>query len=421
MLKFLERLPVAIVLAVLCAGLVLGTMVMTLPLFRLSLHAHDAPPLAGVQIHWADPRLTLKGLLDGSFQKSTEQLLEDVFPLRAAIVRATNQVYYSLFRRSYMFHDEIIIGKQQYLYEVVYLQQYCNALHEPHTQEEFDRWAKEIETLGDFFAKRGQTFLFLLTPSKAAYYPEYIPDWTRCHPQPARPDYLLAAAALPRTHVPYLDLSQRIIDGKGRFPVEHFNRGGTHWGMLAVALSAREIAAKISAQGRWQIPEIRFSYAIDTHPEGIDSDLLDVLNLWTPRKDYPVAKVTFAQGATVQPRVPSIAIVGGSFMGQMYNALRDTNLFARLDYYSYLIMEHVSHPWLPPPPPSPYDAAYYRELLDADIVIVEENEANLKSPHVRVLREALARFAGGPEPEGGQKYFNERKLRGCTSGTRSDC
>lgn len=421
MLKFLERLPLAMVFLVLCAGLVLGTMVMTLPLFRLGLHARDAAPLAGMQIHWANPRLSLKNVMDGSFQQSTEHLLEDVFPLRAAIVRATNQVYYSLFARSYMFHDQIVIGKRGYLYEAVYLQHYCNALHEIYTQEEFDRWAKGIESLGDFFAKRGQTFLFVLTPSKAAYYPEYIPEWIHCNPQPPRPDYLLAAAALPRMHVPYLDLSKRIIDGKGKYPLEHFNRGGTHWSMLAVALSAQEIAAKISAQGRWRLPGVRFSSAIDNHPEGIDSDLLDVLNLWTPHEDYPVARVTFVQAEPVRPRAPRLAIVGGSFMGQMYLALRDTNLFERADYYSYLIMEHVSHPWLPPPASSPYDAAYYRELLDADIVIVEENESNLKSPHVRVLQEALARFAGGPEPEGGQKYFNERKLRPCTSGMRSDC
>ena len=421
MLKFLERLPLAIVFTVLGAGFVLGTLVMTVPLFRLGLHAHDAPPLAGMQIHWASPRFSLKGVMDGSFQKSTEQLLEDVFPLRAAIVRATNQVYYSLFARSYMYHNEIIIGKQQYLYETVYLMHYCNVLHEKYTQEEFDQWAKNIESLGDFFAKRGQTFLFVLTPSKAAYYPEYIPQWLGCNPQPPRPDYLLAAAALTRTHVPYIDLSKLVIDGKGKYPLPHFNRGGTHWSMLAVALSAREIAAKISAQGKWQLPEVRFSYSIDNHPDGIDTDLLDVLNLWSPSRNYPTARVTFTQAVVSKPRAPRIAIVGGSFMGQMYNALRETNMFERVDYYFYLVMEHVSHPWLPPPTPSPYSAEYYRELLAADIVILEENESNLKSPHVRVLEEALARYAGGAEPEGDQKYFIKGKLKPCTSGTRSNC
>ena len=421
MLKFFERLPLAIIFAVLGAGLVLGTLVMTRPLFRLYLSAHDAPPLAGMQIHQARPRFSLKGIMDGSFQKSMELFMEDVFPLRAAIVRATNQIYYSLFARSYMFRNEIIVGKRQYLYETVYLGHYCNTMREKHTPEEFDQWAKNIESLGDFFAKRGQIFLYVVTPSKAAYYPEYIPQWLDCNPQPPRPDYLLAAAALTHTHVPYIDLSKLMIDGKGKYPLPLFNRGGTHWNMLAVALSAREIVAKISAQGKWQLPEVRFTYTIDNHPDGVDTDLLDVLNLWSPNRNYSTARVTFTQTIASKSRAPRIAIVGGSFMRQMYNALRETNMFERVDYYFYLVMEHVSQPGLPPPPPSPYTAEYYRELLAADIVILEENESNLKSPHVRVLEEALARYAGGAEPEGGQKYFIEGKLKPCTSGTRSNC
>ena len=139
MLKFFERLPLAIIFAVLGAGLVLGTLVMTRPLFRLYLSAHDAPPLAGMQIHQARPRFSLKGIMDGSFQKSMELFMEDVFPLRAAIVRATNQVYYSLFARSYMYSNKIVIGKRQYLYETSYLQRYCNTQRDQQTPEEFER------------------------------------------------------------------------------------------------------------------------------------------------------------------------------------------------------------------------------------------------------------------------------------------
>ena len=423
MLKFFERLPLAIIFAVLGAGLVLGTLVITRPLFRLYLSAHDAPPLAGMQIHQARPRFSLKGVMDGSFQKSSELLLEDVFPLRAAIVRATNQVYYSLFARSYMAHNEDIIGKRRYLYEMGYLQRYCNTMHDKYTQEEFDQWAKNIESLGDFFAKRGQTFLYVVTPSKAAYYPEYIPQWIDCNPQPPRPDYLLAAAALPRTHVPYIDLSKLVIDGKGKYPLPLFNRGGTHWSMLAVALSAREIVAKISAQGKWQLPEVRFTYTIDNHPDGVDTDLLDVLNLWSPNRNYPTARITYTQTAASKPRAPRIAIIGGSFMDQMHEALVETKMFNSLDYYNYLVMYHVHHPsqGLSSPPPSPYTAAYYRELLDADIVILEENESNLKSQHVRVLGEVLARYAGMTLPEGDEIFFTPDKLKPCTSGTRSNC
>jgi hypothetical protein len=421
MLKFFERLPLAIVIGILVLGLVLGVPMMTSPSFRLRIAALDAPPLAGMRANWFYPGQSLSSLMDGSFQKSSEFLLEDLFPFRAAIVRTTNQVYYSLFARSYMYRNEVVIGRRQYLYETVYLQHYCNTQREKHTQEEFDRWAKTIESLGDFFTKRGQSFLFVLTPSKAAYYPEYLPQWAGCSGQPPRPEYFLATAALPRTHVPYVDLSKLVLDAKGKYPLQLFNRGGTHWNMLGVALSAQEMAAKISAQGMVKLPQVRFSYVVDNHPNGIDTDLLDVLNLWTPNRNYPTARVSFERAPEGLRHAPRIAIVGGSFMGQMSQALHDTNMFESVDYYFYLMMEHVSFPPLPHPQPSPYTAEYYRELLAADIVILEENEGNLQSPHLRVLEEALARYAGRAAPDGPSKFFTQDKLRPCTTGTRSGC
>jgi len=420
MLKFFERLPLAILIAVLGLGLIFSVPMMFSPLFRLRIAALDAPPLAGMQIHWAIPQLSLSHVMDGSFQKSTEYLLEDVFPFRAAIVRATNQVYYSLFARSYMYRNEVVIGRHQYLYETVYVQHQCNTLREKHTQEEFDRWAKTIEGLGDFFTQRGQTFLFVLTPSKAAYFPEYLPQWAGCGGQPPRAEYFLATAALPRTHIPYVDLSKLVIDARGKYPLQLFNRGGTHWNMLAVALSAQQIAAKISAQGKLQLPPVNFSYAVNNHPAGIDTDLLDVLNLWAPNRNYPTAVVNFERQPPRTP-APRVAIVGGSFMGQMSQALYDTNMFERVDYYFYLMMAHVGSPAASYPQASPYTAEYYRELLAADIVILEENEGNLKSPHVRVLEEALALFAGRAAPEGPMTAFTQDKLRPCTTGTRSGC
>jgi len=44
-------------------------------------------------------------------RKGWSYLVEAVFPFRAAIVRATNQVYYSLFARSYMYNNWIVIGQ----------------------------------------------------------------------------------------------------------------------------------------------------------------------------------------------------------------------------------------------------------------------------------------------------------------------
>jgi len=404
MLKFFERLPLAIVFGALCAGLVLLTPVLSIPMFHQKLAALDAPPLEGIDIKWREPEksvplairesgASLASVMDGSFQKGMEYLVEAVFPFRAAIVRATNQVYYSLFARSYMYNNWIVIGKRQYLYEIGYINHQCNMQREKHTQKEFDQWAKSIEELSDLFARRGQTFLFVLTPSKAAYFPEYIPDKFGCSEQSPRPEYFLATAALQRTHVPFVDLSKLVIDAKDKYPLQLFNRGSTHWTMLAVTLSAREIAARISAQGKWRLPEVRFSYSVDNHPSGNDTDLLDLLNLWSPNRNYPVARVSFERQPPRTP-APRIAIVSGSFLRQMFYALRDTNMFESIDYYFYMGIEHIRHPALSGPPLKPDTAEYYRELLAADIVILEENAGNLGAPHVGMLEDVMAKYAG---------------------------
>jgi alginate O-acetyltransferase complex protein AlgJ len=329
----------------------------------------------------------------GSLNKQIEVWINEQIPLRPPVVRATNQLYYSLFSKSYMAGDSLIVGKNEFLFEAAYIEKYCNNIawkHKVHTaltEIEVEQWSRQIQDISGFFQKRGQTFLYVITPSKATYYPEYIPSQFRCAPTKPRSEYYAVIAALNKINVPYVDTTKVILEGKGQHLVDLFTRGGIHWNDLGVALGTREIIAKAAKVSGKNLPSLEFSYNVDRNPVGIDADLLYLANLKHPNLDYPVPKVALKAVPQSELR---LAVVGGSFVNQILETLQKTNHFCRVDHYYYFSISHRFSPGQgicagEDPPNS------YQRILDANIVILEENEEKFRSKHSDLLLEFISK------------------------------
>ncbi len=346
------------------------------PLFGLI--ADDRPP------HWS-----WQSLLSGQYQKEFENWLNQVLPLRPNVVRLVNQTYFDVFDKSYMHSGNIVIGKDRQLFEEYFISNYCSWIRDD--SRPLTQWMHELEELATFFRERGQIFVYLITPSKAAYFPEFIPQQFNCNFLQARADYLLATAALRDSGIPYLDASDLIRQAKGKYDVDLFPRGGTHWNSLGAGMATRELINTINKQ-RDVLPAFEFTHYIDHQPTDFDGDLLKLANLWQPDFNFPVPHLLISTMQEDRQGKPTIAMVGGSFLRQILWLLDESQHFDRIDYFNYFTTYHLTYPKQDTGPVDENNPASYRELLEADIVVIEENEAAVHfnhTPHVQMLRTAL--------------------------------
>ena len=285
------------------------------------------------------PEWTFRTMLSGEWQKQFEQWFNTkMIPFRSTLIKLHNQFFYTVFLKSYMYSGGIVVGKQRYLYEMQYITKYYNVAHGKYTQETFNTWADELQTLADFFRQRGQQFIYIITPSKASYQPEYLPVCRRCDPSNTRPDYYGFTNTLKKRGFKFIDASQMVLDAKKDFEPFMFPKGGIHWTSLAGAFATRNLIKEIAT--KYPVPELQFTYRLDQKPREIDMDLAGLLNVFARPRHYLVPEVVIKPMPRKTKQPLKVAIVSGSFMFEVAGILAKTKLFDQIDFYFYWKVEH---------------------------------------------------------------------------------
>jgi alginate O-acetyltransferase complex protein AlgJ len=242
--------------------------------------------------------------------------------------------------------------------------------------------AAEAQGVAGVLFRRGRQLIYFTSPSKAAHLPEKFTNYIDCKSaQRDRREYLptyhrmLAAA-----DIKMVDAATLTHALKGRYKVDLFPIGGVHWNQLGVAHAADALLAEINrAAGRDIAPRLSWTYEITDKPTGTDTDLIDVVNVLFARPRYPVPKLTFSatRPCTEWPASRlKVALIGGSFVHDVARMLIAQGCLHGLYTYNYLVggvrggerYERVKEQMTP---------EEIRLLRDADIVILEENEAGL--------------------------------------------
>ena len=336
------------------------------------------PSLGGVTETDEPVEWSVKAFLDGSLQSAITDAVTEALPTRPLLIRLSNSFRKRLF--GLYGAPGVIAGDDGELIELPYLREYCTR-DLAVLQEKATIWLPELRSLQDFYDARGKQFIYLRTPSKAAYMPEkFIRHYPCPNTEHERREYLPAYAAL------LAKAGIRVIDGaamthalRGRYDVELFPQGGVHWNQLGVAHAADALLAEINRRaGREIAPRLRWTYEITDRPTGTDTDLIDVVNVLFARPRYPVPKLTFAEDKPCAERPAArmkVAIVGGSFVHDPARMLIAEGCLRGLYTYNYLAggvrggldYETVKQSSSP---------EELRLLRDADIVILEENEGD---------------------------------------------
>ncbi len=331
--------------------------------------------------------LSLHSFLDRSFQQNVESFASNAMPFRSLLIRFNNQIYFSIFNKSYMYNQNIIVGKRGCLYERGYIDSYNQQRnHNSVDVKHIENSAREVKSLQDFFEGRDQAFLYLITPSKAEYCPEFIPGRFHCSETSIPTQYNQFVEALDKYKVLYVDGLNLVIQNKYAYGLPLFPEKGTHWSQLGAALATCRIIECIKEKGRLQIDDFRYKFKVADMPEGTDRDLLNLANLLLDYR-YPVAKVTVEPNRAYKHL--RMASVGGSFCWYPLTFLVNNDYVESIDHFGYFdrTAEHLvkDHCDVKNPADYPDKHALYDPIFKAEIVLLEENVSSIASGNIDKL------------------------------------
>jgi len=340
------------------------------------------PKLNGMLLKEQRPEFTLDTVLSGDFQVKYSNWFNQNFMMREFLIKLNNELYYTIFSKSYMYDQKIIIGKEGQLYERAYIDDYCN-ITSPMGEDKLEQMVNKMSDVQRLLSQKGIPFIILITPSKAFTYPEFIPTTFLKQKKPnGKNDYEQIMPLLEKNEINFVDGQKITLDLKKQIEYPLFARGGIHWNYLAASYSLNKLIEKINfisgdTRRKTYIERVETS----DNPVGKDRDLLDLLNLWTPPDNYP-APVPVFSSAGAGNSSGAITVVGGSFCGMFLDIIREQKLFDSYDFFFYYKLERFTYPQKENGKPFNVQMLDWEdEIFNKNPIILEVNEEAFNGGH----------------------------------------
>ena len=376
-------------------ALIIVTLVLPAPLTLWVHYAH--PPqrfdwianrtLNGVTAEDNMPPAGLASWLSGDLQKGINNLASENFAGRELLIRVYDQILYRAFHKSYMYFEMIIPGKHGDLFERDYLLT-SGRLTEPTPKEEAEALVVMMKYLSERLKELGSCFVLAITPSKATIYPEDIPNryLQKIENGEQMPtDYEILVPLLQKYRVPYVDGREITLAHKDALPVRAFPKTGTHWSRAVAYFTTAALLKTIERESRREMPLLSESIqSIDHLPDCEDGDLLDLLNLiQKPNERY------LHPGFQIPDNWPRkkgiLTFIGGSFVGQILNALDTVQIFERINYYYYFKISRYRFPGTIASPVDENAIPWEEDFWNTEAVVLEANEEAIAGRHLRAF------------------------------------
>jgi len=333
-------------------------------------------------------------ITDGSFQKAFASRMTEGYVLRPLLIRLNNEL------RSELFGDYtgayVVRGAKGHLIGRSYLEEYCSRT-EGMGLNLAAKALPRLKALQNHYRSTGRVFVYLISPSKAAHFPEYFLDRFNCQNTIAArtsllPDYV---GALRAGGINVVDGATLIHAQKGRYEVPMFPEGGEHWNEIGGALVVSAIVEEINRQsGRELIPPFRFTYTLSNTKTKSDRELADLLNVLFPPLGYLTAKLSFDQPADCahhEAAQLSVALVASSFGFMPAPIMVQHNCLSQLRFYYYAKLGVFGGQPFHELKRNLVDAEI-APVRDAKVLIVEENESFVgRSNYMPLLQDIIER------------------------------
>ncbi|MDR0220261.1 MAG: hypothetical protein LBI54_02520 [Lachnospiraceae bacterium] len=360
--------------------------ILALPATLLAVYGEPLQTFAG-EADYQRPAYSGAAFRDGTFQEDFDNWFSTKYPLRQAMVEAYGALEARAAAMSldftlpepareeqgYRGNDQVVVGKDGYLYENGYINEYYGfaGRYTETSDGQLAARAAALRGIQEELAGRGVAFLVVITPSKAANLPQYIPEWYLAR-HTAAPDYVRPyqrfLALLAGEGVFFVD-SARVYEAAGL--TEIFPKTGTHWTKPAAFATVRALIAAYESQTGTPIRNLAYdSIRQSPDPPGFGSSEQDIFGVaYAGRSNerakaivdsaYPYPNVYIV--GEDQPGIPHMLIQGGSFNDDIVYYLREYGIVSSVTEFRYNNSENVAIDWAP-------------LLEQTDFVVLEVNE-----------------------------------------------
>lgn len=285
--------------------------------------------LSGVTNDPENISLNIINVFDGTYQTHLNDLWENNFPGRKFLLRIRNQLLYSAFNVSP--NSNVVIGKEKYLYEPLYILFETQA-YAPSSEEYFDSLGKNLLQLKELLEDNGKELYVFITPSKAHFCKEYLPErymFLENSSAYSYTNYSKLIEVLDYNNIMYYDavnyIEENINSGVLKSPV--FYKSGIHWSHSWGESAASEFLDYMNSCSKYNLSTISIKEYTSTEPVSPATDLYSSLNLlFEPKEQWYATEHTIVNRGSDNP---NIFLRGGSFMGQSLSVLLNSGVFGK--------------------------------------------------------------------------------------------
>ncbi|MFL5764796.1 MAG: alginate O-acetyltransferase AlgX-related protein [Bacteroidia bacterium] len=278
------------------------------------------------------PELTWEHWMSGTYQPTAAQFVEEHTGLRNVLIRINNQVNYSFFNKPA--GDGVTPGKNGNFFIRTYIDAYTG--NDFAGKDASDERMHKLRFLQDEWEKNGKTFVLVLAPGKASFYPEDIPD------------EFLATAKTPTNYqytrkkcddlgIHYLDMNAYFCSLKKNAKTKYlyYPRCGTHLSKYGSEVMADTIVKYIEKVRAIDLPDLAMKGMKYKGPNYLDDDITELINLFSPPENPSMEEpdLVFTDGpGKTRPRV--ITIGDSYYEGLIYTKI-PKRLFRDSQYWQY--------------------------------------------------------------------------------------
>ncbi len=311
--------------------------------------------LQGVTRKQEKPTFNIKDWIEFSYQPKLHRYLLENYGFRPYFIRLYNQLRFSLFD---VYNRNIITyGKEGYLFEPWFISSYYGK--DFIGDSLIDEKIKKLRTVIDKMEEKNAKLFVILTPGKATYFPEYIPE--RLKSKKKRTNYEAYKDKLLKYNIPFMDINQWFVDAKDttRFPL--FTKTGTHWSIYGGSMTLDSITRFMEKQLEKPMAKITYSNIRGTsNLTKQDYDIESVMNLMFPLDRTNTGLVDINYISDSNTFKPNTIVISDSFYWILYNLPNKDKLYKNIKYWYYNKEVYPDH--------------YHAPTLTKDLDLIQEIE-----------------------------------------------
>ena len=300
-----------------------------LPIIQQKLNFMELKPLNGSVELPQEITITKQAWFANHYQEKKETYLNSMFGFRTFFVRLNNQIAYSIFNKANA--NGVIIGKENYLYEVSYINAYTGQdfLGEDSIQATVDR----LKFISDTLQKLNKQLIIVFAAGKASYYPEFIPD-KYLSKQQSKTNYKYYVESAKNANLNVIDFNKWFMETKYKSKYPLYPQHGIHWSTYGTVLAADSLIKKMEQLRKIDAPNLTFTGVNMEQAHDVDYDIADGMNLLYKLKSFDVAYPIMDMVIDSNKTKPKVLVISDSFYWGMYN-LGIANCFQNDHFWYY--------------------------------------------------------------------------------------